>query len=142
MNIYFSCSITGGRNEEKTYGMMVNAMLAAGHEVPTAHLSSPEVMKFETVVNPEEVFDRDMRWLEGSDAVVAEVSTPSHGVGYEIALGLSLSKPVLCFYQRGKRVSKILTGNKHPSLILCEYSSAEEAVEMVLYQLSILETRI
>ena len=142
MNVYFSCSITGGRNEEKAYRMMVDAMLAAGYEVPTAHLASPEVMQMETIVKPGEVFERDMRWLEGCDFVVAEVSTPSHGVGYEIAMGLSLSKPVLCFFQRGKRVSKILTGNNNPGLVLCEYSSPEEAVEMVLRQLSHLESRI
>lgn len=142
VNIYFSCSITGGRNEEKTYGLMVEAMIAAGYEVPTAHLSSPEVMQMETVVNPEDVFERDMRWLEGCDAVVAEVSTPSHGVGYEIAMGLNLSKPVLCFYERGKKVSKILTGNNHPSLVLSEYSSPEEVVDLVLHQLSLLRNRI
>ena len=49
MNVYFSCSITGGRNEEKVYQAIVDAMLAAGHEVPTAHLSSPEVMELEKV---------------------------------------------------------------------------------------------
>ena len=132
MNVYFSCSITGGRNEEKVYATIVNAMLAAGHEVPTAHLSSPDVMKMETIVDPEEVFSRDMRWLEECDAVVAEVSTPSHGVGYEIALGLTLNKPVLCCYQQGKRVSKILTGNRHPNLTLFAYDTSEAAVKMVI----------
>jgi 2'-deoxynucleoside 5'-phosphate N-hydrolase len=132
MKIYFSCSITGGRNEEKVYGEMVKAMLAAGYEVPTAHLSSPDVMKMETVVDPEEIFTRDMRWLEECDAVVAEVSTPSHGVGYEIALGLTMQKPVLCCYQQGKRVSKILTGNRHPNLTLIAYDTAETAVQVVI----------
>jgi nucleoside 2-deoxyribosyltransferase len=132
MKVYFSCSITGGRNEEKVYAEMVNAMLAAGYEVPTAHLSTPDVMKLETVVEPVEVFTRDMRWLEECDAVVAEVSTPSHGVGYEIALGLVMNKPVLCCYQQGKRVSKILTGNTSKNLTLVAYDTRDEVVDSVM----------
>lgn len=142
MKVYFSCSITGGRNEEEVYGEIVNAMLAAGYEVPTAHLSSPDVMKMETIVDPDEVFTRDMSWLEECDAVVAEVSTPSHGVGYEIALGLGLNKPVLCCYQLGKRVSKILTGNHHPKLTLLAYDSSETAVKAVIDFLDTLAGRV
>jgi len=136
MKVYFSCSITGGRNEEKVYGRIVEAMLEAGHDVPTAHLSSPEVMQMELVVDPVEIFTRDMRWLGECDAVVAEVSTPSHGVGYEIAYGLLLKKPVLCCYEQGKRISKILTGNTHPNLTLAAYAPGGDAAEIVLKYLA------
>jgi nucleoside 2-deoxyribosyltransferase len=132
MKVYFSCSITGGRNEEKVYQAMVAAMLAAGHEVPTAHLSAAEVIELEKIAEPVEIYTRDMRWLEECDVVVAEVSTPSHGVGYEVAVGLSLQKPVLCCYQRGKRISKIITGNTNPTLTVVEYNDQEEAVQAVL----------
>jgi len=33
MNIYFSCSITGGRQDEAVYQAIVDFLLAAGHEV-------------------------------------------------------------------------------------------------------------
>ena len=132
MKVYFSCSITGGRNEEKVYQAMVAAMLATGHEVPTAHLSAAEVIELEKIAEPVEIYTRDMRWLEECDVVVAEVSTPSHGVGYEVAVGLSLQKPVLCCYQRGKRISKIITGNTNPTLTVVEYNDQEEAVQAVL----------
>jgi nucleoside 2-deoxyribosyltransferase len=132
MNVYFSCSITGGRSEEKVYQAIVDAMLKSGYEVPTAHLSSTEVMDLEKVAQPVEIYTRDMRWLEKCDVVVAEVSTPSHGVGYEVAVGLMLHKPVLCCYQRGKRVSKIITGNTNPTLTVIEYGDENEAVGAVL----------
>jgi nucleoside 2-deoxyribosyltransferase len=128
MKIYFSCSITGGRNEESIYQRLVETMEGMGHEVPTAHLASPEVMKMEKVVLPEEIFTRDMAWLEESDVVVAEVSTPSHGVGYEVAVGLLRGKPVFCCYQAGKRVSKIITGNTSQNLTQWVYSDPQEAV--------------
>jgi len=133
MNVYFSCSITGGRSEEKVYQAMVAAMLAAGHEVPTAHLSTAEVVDLEKIAEPVEIFTRDMRWLEECDVVVAEVSTPSHGVGYEVAVGLTMQKPVLCCYQRGKRVSKIITGNTNPALRVVEYKDDEGAIQEVLH---------
>jgi len=128
MKIYFSCSITGGRNEESIYQRLVETMEGMGHEVPTAHLASPEVMEMEKVVLPEEIFTRDMAWLEESDVVVAEVSTPSHGVGYEVAVGLLRGKPVFCCYQAGKRVSKIITGNTSQNLTQWVYSDPQEAV--------------
>lgn len=131
MNIYFSCSITGGRAEETTYQEIVRFLLEEGHEVPTAHLSETGVMNLEDVVDPVEVFTRDMAWIRGCDAVVAEVSSPSHGVGYEIAYALSLGKPVLCCYKDGKRVSKIITGNTSPGLSIINYKDDAQAVGVV-----------
>jgi len=127
MNVYFSCSITGGRAEETTYQAIVKELEDLGHEVPTAHLSSPQVMDMEQVVDPVEIFERDMAWLRGCDAVVAEVSSPSHGVGYEIAYALSLGKPVLCCYKAGKKVSKIITGNTNPGLKIRIYAHEGDA---------------
>jgi nucleoside 2-deoxyribosyltransferase len=131
MNIYFSCSITGGRSDEEVYQLLVAEMLRQGHTVPTAHLSSNKVMELETVVDANEIYKRAMGWLEESDAVVAEVSTPSHGVGYEIAVGLALKKPVFCCYRKGRRVSKILTGNDSPTLTLREYTDNGEAIALM-----------
>ena len=131
MNIYFSCSITGGRAEETTYQEIVRFLLEEGHEVPTAHLSETGVMNLEDVVDPVEVFTRDMAWIRGCEAVVAEVSSPSHGVGYEIAYALSLGKPVLCCYKDGKRVSKIITGNTSPGLSIINYKDDAQAVGVV-----------
>jgi nucleoside 2-deoxyribosyltransferase len=114
MKIYFSCSITGGRAEEATYQSIVHELEREGHEVPTAHLSLPNVMEMEQIVNPVEIFSRDMAWIRECDAVVAEVSSPSHGVGYEIAYGLSLGKPVFCCYRKDRRFSKIHHGQHFP----------------------------
>lgn len=142
MKIYFSCSITGGRNEESVYQQLVEAMEQMGHDVPTAHLASPEVMEMEKIVLPEEIFTRDMAWLEESDVVVAEVSTPSHGVGYEVAVGLLRGKPVFCCYQADKRVSKIITGNTSQNLTQCVYSDPQEAVAELREFLSTQEKRL
>ncbi|HKZ54345.1 MAG TPA: nucleoside 2-deoxyribosyltransferase [Anaerolineales bacterium] len=131
MNVYFSCSLTGGRNEEGVYRAIVDHLLTAGHDVPTAHLARPEVMSLERVVDPQEVYGRDVAWIQACDAVVAEVSTPSHGVGYEIAYALSLDKPVLCCYREGATVSKMILGNNSPGLTVRSYQRPAEALLIV-----------
>jgi 2'-deoxynucleoside 5'-phosphate N-hydrolase len=131
MNIYFACSITGGRKDESAYQAIVNALLAGGHEVPTAGLSQPEILTLEHIMAPQEVYARDTAWIESCDALVAEVSTPSHGVGYEISYALSKGKPVLCCYRKGVRVSKMITGNSDPRLQVCPYSSHAEVVKII-----------
>src|SRR3990172_5095431 len=131
VNLYFSCSLTGGRKDQVIYAQIVDHLLEHGHQVPTAHLARPEVMALEKVVNPAEVYRRDIDWIDGCQAMIAEVSTPSHGVGYEIAYALGRGKPVLCCYRQEVRVSKMITGNTHPLLRLRSYQSAAEAVQLV-----------
>jgi 2'-deoxynucleoside 5'-phosphate N-hydrolase len=133
MKIYFSCSITGGRADEQIYQVLVADMLAQGHKVPTAHLSNSNVLELEKVACPAEIFDRDMKWLNESDLVVAEVTTPSHGVGYEIAVGILTGKPVFCCYRQGKKVSMILSGNRAGNLTLASYTDSDDAVEKLRY---------
>ena len=131
MKVYFSCSLTGGRNDEAIYGALVDHVQAAGHEVLTAHRARPEVMRAERVVDPGEVYHRDIAWIEECRVLVAEVSTPSHGVGYEIAYALERGKPVLCLYRRDARVSKMITGNDSRTLRVVAYASADEALALV-----------
>lgn len=142
MNIYFACSITGGRKDESAYQAIVAALLAAGHQVPTASLSQPEVLVQEHILAPRDVYARDTAWIEGCDALVAEVSTPSHGVGVEISYALSKGKPVLCCYRKDARVSKMITGNPDPRLQVHPYASHVEAVEIIEAFLESLAARV
>jgi len=130
MNIYFACSITGGREFESVYQELVSALLADGHEIPTSHLAQPEVMEQERVIAPHEVYERDVNWIKNCDVLIAEVSVPSHGVGYEIGFALNLNKPVLCIYRQDKKVSKMITGNSHPALTIKSYDTTQNAIAL------------
>lgn len=131
MNLYFACSLTGGRDDEALYAAIVRHLLEAGHQVPTAHLAEPSVMELEAVVDAREVYDRDLKWIGECDALIAEVSTPSHGVGYEIARALSMDKPVLCCYQDGRPVSKMILGNRSPGLVVRSYADERQALSVL-----------
>ena len=128
MNIYFACSITGGREFESAYQEIVAALTADGHEIPTSHLAQSEVLENERNLMPRDVYERDVNWIKDCDTLIAEVSVPSHGVGYEIGFALNIGKPVLCLYQKDKRVSKMITGNSDPALTINAYSDTEEAI--------------
>jgi nucleoside 2-deoxyribosyltransferase len=131
MNIYFSCSLTGGRQDQQVYSAIVDALQKAGHEVPTAHLSRSDVMEKEKVISPSEVYERDVRWVNECDALIAEVSTPSHGAGYEIALAIFLNKPVFCCFQQNQRVSKMILGNSSPNLSLYSYRTLDDLLPRI-----------
>ena len=131
MQVYFSCSLTGGRQDQPMYAAIVNHLAALGHHVLTAHLASADVMAEEAVVDPVAVYRRDTAWVEECDAMIAEVSTPSHGVGYEIAYALDRHKPVLCCYRAGARVSKMILGNTVPQITIRAYRDEAEGLQAV-----------
>ncbi|NOT05909.1 MAG: hypothetical protein HOP27_15045 [Anaerolineales bacterium] len=128
MNIYFACSITGGREFETVYQEIVAALIADGHIIPTSHLAQSEVIENERILAPQDVFERDVNWIKNCDVLIAEVSVPSHGVGYEIGYALHIGKPALCIYQKDHRVSKMITGNPTRALTIQAYSNVEEAI--------------
>jgi nucleoside 2-deoxyribosyltransferase len=128
MDLYFSCSLTGGRQDQPVYAAMVAHLESLGHRVLTAHLASPTVHAEDGGLAPEAVFERDTTWLRDCDAVIAEVSTPSHGVGFEIAYALERGKPVLCLAREGVRVSKMLTGIRQPRFSFGIYRTLDAAL--------------
>ena len=128
MKIYFACAIVGGRYDEAIYQQLVDSLLADGHEVPTLLNAGPGWQHMEGSPDPNEVYRRDIGWIDESQVLIAEVSTPSHGVGYEISYALDRGKPVLCLYRRSTRVSKMLTGNTMQGITLADYDDVSEAI--------------
>ena len=129
MNIYFACSITGGREFESVYQEIVAALAQDGHQIPTAHLAESGVGAVEAGIDPLKVYARDVDWIRASDVLIAEVSVPSHGVGYEIGFALGIGKPVLCVYQAGRKVSKMITGN--PDVQVQVYQDSADATRVI-----------
>ena len=131
MKIYFACSISGGRKDEIAYQYMVQVLIGMGIDVPTAHIAETGIEEVDAREKSRDIYERDVNWIRESDLLVAEVSTPSHGVGYEIGYALDLNKPVLCLYQKGVVVSKMISGNPHPLLTVVEYQDMTHAEEIL-----------
>lgn len=122
MKIYFSGSISGGRADAATYARLIR-LLARHGQVLTEHVGRevPETAPLSAA----EIWARDVDWLREADVVVAEVSAPSHGVGYELALAEQWGKPVLALHRAGLRVSAMLAGA--PGVLAAGYQDLEEA---------------
>jgi 2'-deoxynucleoside 5'-phosphate N-hydrolase len=131
MKIYFSGAISGGRDNAAIYHHLVARLQALGHDVLSAHVADPKVLEREKDTPPRTVFERDVAWVRECDAMIAEVSTPSLGVGYEYGLAVQLGKPVLCVYRSGLRLSKMITGNPAPNLAVATYTDEAELDEKI-----------
>jgi hypothetical protein len=131
MNIYFSCSITGGRQDQQIYEKIVDFLIKEGHDVPTAHLVSIDMKAGESIMSAVDVYRRDLDWVSECDALIAEVSTPSHGVGYEIAAAIFQGKKVLCCHHKDKKISKIISGNTSQNMYVFAYTNEEELISEI-----------
>lgn len=131
MKIYFAGSIRGGREQIVIYQQMITYLKNFG-EVLTEHVGESGLSeKGEKGLTDREIYDRDLEWLTKADVVVAEVSNPSLGVGFEIAKATKLNKRVICFYKNSgnSRLSAMIAGC--PDLRVKEYGTFEDFMQKV-----------
>ena len=123
MKIYFAGSIRGGRQDAALYEQIIQYLKSFG-EVLTEHVGDPALTSAgDDGPNDHFIHDRDLEWLQSSDVIVAEVTTVSMGVGYEIGRAVEMRKPVLCLF-RGEpkyNLSAMISGCSDVELIY--YSS-------------------
>jgi nucleoside 2-deoxyribosyltransferase len=128
MKIYFAASIRGGRGLQATYQAIVEHLKQSGYEVLSENVAY-ETMA-EQGISDEAIYAQDMAWLDACDVVVAEVTTPSLGVGYEIGYALhQAQKPVLCLCQQGTNLSAMLRGNTQSNLRVVFYDGAADGLD-------------
>ena len=126
MKIYFAGSIRGGRDDQELYLGIIESLKRYG-EVLTEHVGDGTLSHLgEVKKDVDFIYNRDVAWLQSADVIVAEVTTPSLGVGYEIALAESLKKPTLCLFrkQEERLLSAMIARNK--SLQVREYETLSD----------------
>ena len=124
MKIYFAASIRGGRDYARDYKKIISQLSIYG-QVLTEHIAENKLDDQGEDISETDIFERDTKWLRESDIIIAEVTQPSLGVGYEIALGESLGKRIVClFKQQSGNLSAMIKGNR--KLEVLEYISIDE----------------
>lgn len=133
MNIYFGGSIRGGLDKQTDYFKLIKHTKKYG-TVLTEHIFNEDNSKLiaelgDTFDNY--IYNRDVNWIKESDLLIADVTVPSLGVGYELGLAESLGIPVLCIADVNgiKKVSAMLTGNDN--MIVKYYQNLSEAKEYI-----------
>jgi len=127
LTIYFAGAISGGRNDVAHYREIVAALESDGHRVLAGAVAAENVGADGERLESQAIFERDMHWIADADVLVAEVSMPSTGVGYEIATARYRHRiPVICLYRPAytQRCTAMVGGDREIELI--EYDSAAE----------------
>jgi len=138
LKIYFACSIRGGRGDAPVYAEMVehiNTQAIVLSEIFADQKLTPQGSAGES----SDIYKKDMGWVREADAIIAEVTNPSLGVGYEIAKAEEWGKPILALFRdTGERkLSAMIDGSQHVQVFTYETSDqAKAAVDAFLKSIS------
>jgi hypothetical protein len=130
MKIYFAGAIRGGREDATLYLEIVKLLRAYG-EVLTEHVAAAELSALGESKDDRWIHDRDLAWLKEANCLVAEVTTPSLGVGFEIAKATEWGKRVLCLFRpsAGRALSALIAGSER--VTVREYQTIAEVKEIL-----------
>lgn len=125
MTIYFAGSIRGGRDDQGRYAEII-ALLRDYGTVVTEHVGDAGLTLGGENAPDCDIHDRDIDWLRGSDVVVAEVTAPSLGVGYEVGRAFEWGKRIICLYRPAseRKLSGMIAGC--PGVTVFEYQQVSE----------------
>jgi nucleoside 2-deoxyribosyltransferase len=129
MKIYFAGAIRGGREDMALYLEMVELLRPYG-AVLTEHIADEQLTSLGESEDDRAIHDRDLAWLKEADCLVAEVTTPSLGVGFEIGKATEWGLRVLCLFRpiSGRALSALIAGSSR--VTVREYQSAVEVAEI------------
>jgi nucleoside 2-deoxyribosyltransferase len=132
MRIYLACTVRGNRSGVTAARVAAETLQALGHEVLTSHLLEDGVDRAESAIPDREVYERDRRWLDACDAVVAEASGSTYGVGFEVGYvtgrASRTGQRVFVLYDASCRhtVSRLISGYADPHGATCAYQSPDD----------------
>lgn len=112
--VYFAGSIRGGRTDAELYRQIIEHVQKTD-VVLTEHVGNLALSKTEGLPNRDvAIYEQDTAWLREADVVIAECTTPSLGVGYELAYAEKFGKPVHIFYNKRRvNLSAMLSGDSY-----------------------------
>jgi len=123
MKIYAAGAIRGDISYREFYHLTIRILKEFGHS-PLTEMDIKDSLTY----NDSDIFSRDINWLSDSKIMIAEISAPSLGVGFEIAYYLyQLNRPVLAIYhEKAKKPSAMILGCDSPLLTKQSYKDEEE----------------
>ena len=128
--VYFAGSIRGGRKDAELYREVIEE-IKKSDIVLTEHVGDLSKSIFEQGRSKDtDIYKQDTAWLRECDLVIAECTSPSLGVGYELAYAEKYNKPTYIFYRHKEcELSAMLTGDSYYHIDT--YETKEELFEKV-----------
>ncbi|MBI2836038.1 MAG: nucleoside 2-deoxyribosyltransferase [Acidobacteria bacterium] len=137
MRIYLACTVRGDRGAVEAARRIGDRLRHHGHDLITAHLLEDDVDHSEARLTERVVYDRDIEWLAACDALVAEASGSSFGVGFEVGYVVARARHtgqrvyLLFDAERRHRVSRLILGNADPCCTTCAYRSLDDITAFI-----------
>jgi len=128
--VYLSVPIIANR-DTRTALEIAGVIKSTGHELISTWVLNEDPNDGLTEAG---VFERDTSAVRRCDTIVADVSTPSLGVGMEVMLAHTLGKGVICVYRQGTKLSWMVKGL--PGAVLIEFKDGRDLREKLSMKLS------
>jgi len=124
MKVYLAGSISGGREFESGMQAIGKALGKLGYEVLSPFILDTKVndarfAKLKGLARAKAIHDEDLELIRSADVFIAEISSPSHGVGVEAGYSYRMNEkgrklPMLFLKHKStkdKRASFLLAGS-------------------------------
>lgn len=123
MKIYLAHSLTQAPEDFKTEMIKLRELLKTEHEI----------LEFKGLIDgtPEDVYKHDVECVKTCDLLLAEVSYPAIGLGFEIATAINLNKRILCCAKIDAKVSRLVLGITEPNFTFMRYQNILEILNTI-----------
>ena len=134
--VYFACAIRAGGDTSNYRALLASIKNASGDILSEIFVN--DAIQYGGSPLPEPaIYKRDMTMIQEADVIIAEVTNPSLGVGYELGYAESLKKPILCLFDTAseRKLSAMILGN--PTIEVAFYtpnSLPDDAIAAFLEQ--------
>lgn len=131
--VYFACAVRAG-GDTSLYLEIIDAIKSAGGEVQSEVFVHDAINYGGSPLPVEEIYSRDIQMIHSADVVIADVTNPSLGVGYELAYAEKLHKPTLCLYNAdsSRTLSAMVAGNPYNTVVKIRSSTLKGVVATFL----------
>ncbi len=119
IKVYYACSIRGGRDKSSNYELIASIINKYAN-ILDKHVYDNKLTIDGEKLKDEIIYQRDIAMIKDCDILIAEVSNPSLGVGYEIGYAEKLNKKIVCLCESNINLSAMINGNKNIRVIYYE----------------------
>jgi len=130
MIIYCAGPIRGNDTYKNSFKKIIEFVEGLGNTV-LSELSD----KFSSTIplTEKQTYKRDLKWIDGSKCMIAEISGPSLGVGFELSYAIFQRKlPVLALHNSEvQQISAMIVGCDSPLLTIQKYRDDEDMKNLI-----------
>lgn len=130
---FLSIPVQGTRLHQSVYDAIISGAKIAGLSIINVEVNNPPTAHQLENVSPYVVHLHNRALLDSAELIIVEISQPSLGVGYELAVAQSLGLPILalCNSNLVPAISLMIRGIDYKRFHLSSYESLDDIAEIL-----------